>query len=280
MNGYLEGNSKEKIKIGGNHATAVAEGKGYIDLTVVMPVYNERLVVTESINRTIEVLNSTNISYELIIVDDGSIDGTSQILEKFKNEVVVLSYGENKGKGYALKYGTRNAHGEVIAFFDSDLNIEPTYIVDYFLSMKSKNIDIVVGSKRMKTSVVRISFERKILSVLYHIFAKALLGLEVMDSQVGLKLFKRHILTEIIPLMVVDSYAFDVELLVLASRFGYRTVELPVSIDMDGRMSKVNVKAIKKMFVDTLKIVYKLRVSRNLNVKYPIQEHQMRNDVR
>lgn len=247
-------------------------GRSKVELSVVMPVYNEEDIIANSINKTLEVLESANITYELIIVDDGSSDATTRMLGEFKDKTIVLSYPENRGKGYALRYGSSYANGGVVAFFDSDLNINPSHIVDYFLYMKTNNFDVVVGSKRMKKSVIRSSFERQFLSIVYHLFAKALLGLEVMDTQVGIKLFKKSVLIDVLPISTIEGFAIDVELLVLASRFGYKIAELPVSISIETQLSNIHFKSIENMFVDTLKILYKLRFARATKNRYQLPE--------
>ena len=236
--------------------------KSKVDLSVIMPVYNEEGVIANSIVKTLEVLDSANLSYELVVVDDGSQDNTVKVLEHFKDRAIILTYKENKGKGYALRYGASQAHGDTIAFFDSDLNIDPTHILVYFSYLQVNDVDALIGSKRLKGSEVKTSFERRLLSLIYHLFVKALLGLELMDSQVGIKMFKKTVLDQILPALTINRFAFDVEILAIASRLKQKIVELPVSIHTSVAYSSVSLRAIEEMFIDTFKIAYKLRIAK------------------
>lgn len=242
--------------------------KGKVELSVIMPVYNEEDIILNSVSTTLKVLNSSDLSYELIIVDDGSEDRTTQLLKDFKNEAIILSYKINKGKGFALRYGSKDAHGEVIVFFDSDLNIDPLQIIANYRKFREQNLDVLVGSKRMKESVVESPFKRRFLSLVYHLFTKALLGLEVMDTQVGLKFYKKEVLESVLPFSSVDRFAYDVELLGIATKLGYRISEFPISMDMNNVNSHVDFTSIERMFVDTLKIVYKLKFSSVIETNY------------
>lgn len=250
-----------------------------VEFSVVMPVYNEENIIANSIRRTLEVLDTSNIFFELLVVNDGSSDRTIESLEEFRDRISMLSYGKNMGKGYALRYGASRAKGKIIAFYDSDLNIDPSHLVKYFSELKANDIDVLVGSKRLRGSVIKSSFARQFLSISYHLIAKALFGLKVMDTQVGIKVFKSEVLKEILPVLSIDRFAFDVELLVLASRFGYKIAELPVSINMQTGLSNISVRAIGKMFIDTLEILYKLRIAKDPADRYHLPERSIRKNV-
>lgn len=252
------------------HSQFVPQSIENIGLSIIMPVFNEEDIIYRSLDNTISVMDNSGVKYEIIAVDDGSSDRSVGEMMKLSDRIIVTGYNRNRGKGYALRYGTKLARGEVIAFFDSDLNIEPSHLPLYYNSLVIGNSQIAIGSKRIKGASVKTPLARKTLSVLYHIFTKVLLDLKVKDSQVGLKLFKREVVEKVMPILTIERYALDVELLALSSRLGYRILEIPVRISMKAQASKINIRAIEKMFVDTFRIFYKLRVTKDPELVYPV----------
>ena len=230
-------------------------------LSVIMPVYNEEKNIKETLDATIRTLSEAKIFYEIIVVNDGSKDSSLETIKEFSGKIIIESYTPNKGKGYALKQGAMIANGTYMAFYDSDLNIEPRYLIKYLKFIRTTKNDIVIGSKRVKGSKIEFPLTRNILSILYHLFAKILLRLPVMDSQVGLKIFNADALKKILPNITVNHYAFDPELLSIARNFNYSIAELPIEVKIDQAQSNINIKAVEKMFVDTFRIY--LRHSQN-----------------
>ncbi len=225
-----------------------------VDLSVVMPVYNESQVIDRTISRTLMELQNSVKSHELIVVDDGSTDDSLAQMSKYNEFVRIIHYSPNRGKGYAVRKGIEMASGEHIAIYDSDLNIDPSFLTEFHLYALRTNVDCAVGSKSVKGSEVSIPLLRKVLSTVYHLFAKLSIGLTVRDTQVGLKIFKGTVLRQIAPALRICGYAFDVEILALACSSGHSVVELPIRIENDGRDTNIDLKAIAVMFIETLKI--------------------------
>ncbi len=229
-------------------------------ISVVIPAYNENEMILETLNECISSLNGAKP--EIIVVDDGSLDGTLEKVQKFAKEnknVKVVNYGGNQGKGYAVKYGFQHATGDIVAFIDADLNLHPRQIKTLLEYMKRYNVDVVVGSKRHPESKVNYPFERKVLSDIYYLFIKTLFGLPVKDTQAGLKLYKREVLEDVLPKVLVKRYAFDIEILANAHRLGYKIMESPIELNM-GFSSHVNTKAIWNMLVDTCAVFYRMKI--------------------
>ncbi|VVB91314.1 Glycosyltransferase AglD [uncultured archaeon] len=229
-------------------------------LSVVIPAYNETEIILETLKECISSLNGTKP--EIIVVDDGSLDGTLEKVQKFAKEnknVKVVSYGGNQGKGYAVKYGFKHATGDIVAFIDADLNLHPRQIKTMMEYMKKYEVDVIVGSKRHPGSKVNYPLERKVLSDIYYLFIKTLFGLPVRDTQVGLKLYKREVLEDVLPKVLVKRYAFDIEILANAHRLGYKIMESPIELNM-GFSSHVNTKAIWNMLVDTSAVFYRMKI--------------------
>ena len=233
-------------------------------ISFVVPAFNESNGIARVVNELKDKMLTVGQKYEILLVNDGSTDSTLQKAKKkkkmHKGIVKVLSYSKNRGKGFALKYGFEHSKGELIFFIDADGDLHPRQI-DRFLEIMSKSgADAVVGSKRHPDSVIaNYPASRKVLSHAYFLLIKALFKLNVRDTQVGLKLFKREVLEQVMPRILVKRYAFDVELLANAVRRGYRVEEVPVELTFHND-SRINFRAIWNMFVDTLAIAYRMHI--------------------
>jgi hypothetical protein len=131
--------------------------------------------------------------------------------------------------------------------------------------MENEKADVVIGSKRHPKSIVNYPNNRRFLSGAYQGFVKSMFGLSITDSQAGLKLFKREVLDDVFPRVLVKKYAFDIELLVNAYNCNYKIIEAPVEMDFISAVgrSDVNLKAVGRMFVDTCAIFYRLNILRS-----------------
>ncbi len=233
-------------------------------ISVILPAYNKEKEIKEVLNETAKALDEITSSWEIIVVDDGSKDSTFVIAKRFERNdrrIKVLSYGRNMGKGFALKYGFERSRGDLIVFMDADLDLHPRQIKRFIEIMKESKADVVVGSKRHPESKVYYPFKRRILSDIYFLIVKILFNLNVKDTQVGLKLFRRKVLEEVIPRILVKRYAFDVEVLANVIRKRYKVVEAPIELNFRFS-SSINWKEIFKIFVDTLAIAYRMYVRR------------------
>jgi glycosyltransferase involved in cell wall biosynthesis len=225
-----------------------------------MPAYNEGENLREAVIETMKELKG--LDHEIIIINDGSKDNTLEVAkelsESFRN-VRVVSYSRNRGKGYALKKGFEKSNGEIIVFFDADLDIPPSQI-KRFLKALQNGYDVVIGSKYLPGARVMYSEKRRLFSIWYRTLVKILLKLDVSDTQVGLKVFRREVLERVFPKILVKKYAFDVELLTVINMYGYKIRELPVKIEHKHFNSSVNYKAILRMFIDTMAVFYRKNI--------------------
>lgn len=229
-------------------------------ISIVIPAYNENGIIVETIKQCLSCMKG--LDHEIIIVDDGSHDGTFKTVKEFAGahkNIEIVNYGRNQGKGFAIRYGFKYTTGDMIAFIDADMNIHPSHILAFINEMIRTDTDVVIGSKRHPDSKVNYPASRKILSDMYHILTNILFKLNVRDTQVGLKLYKRKVLEDVYPLVLVKRYAFDIEVLANANRLGYRIIEMPVEINMDFD-SKVNKKAVWNMLWDTCAVFYRMNI--------------------
>ena len=231
-------------------------------LSVIVPTYNENKIICEMLKEC--VLSLDGIEHEIIIVDDGSLDGTYERVIEFSKKyktVKVVNYRDNHGKGFAIRYGAKFVTGDIVAFIDSDLNIHPRQILRLIKKMEENKADIIVGSKRHPESKIKYPTNRTILSEFYYYFIKTLFGIPVRDTQVGLKVYKRKAVEDIFPIILVKRYAFDIEILANAHRLGYKICEAPIDINMKFG-SHINKKEVWNMFWDTCAVFYRMNILR------------------
>jgi len=227
-------------------------------ISVIMPAYNEEKHIKEAIEEAIEALEKIGLNYEIVVVNDGSKDETtSKVLMCIKkyNAIKLVSYSENKGKGFAIKEGFKHTSGDIIFLLDSDGEISPINLQEYFNALKY--VDIAIGSKWHKQSNVQAPFLRKFLSKGFNILSKLLVGIKVSDTQTGFKAFKREVLGKLVKVQSVYSYVFDVEFLAFANFLKLKVIELPVSMRLNAGF---NMKKILQMFWELLGITYRLRI--------------------
>jgi len=226
-------------------------------ISVIMPAYNEEGKIAECVAHARAHLESLKCSYEIIIVDDGSTDGTrAEAMRVSDNpDVRVVGYDRNQGKGSAIKYGIKYVTGDLVVFMDSDADVKPDLIEQYVTVLW--NNDIALASKWHPDSRVSTPVMRRMLSYAFNRLVLLLTGLRVSDTQSGLKVFRREALEKIMNLVSVKRYAFDVELLIAAKLLRLRIVELPVKIRLSSLFSA---RQVLRMLVDLLGITYRLRV--------------------
>ena len=226
-------------------------------LTVIIPAFNEGHHIHANILQVCETLHG--LDFEVIVVDDGSLDNTfaeSQRAAAAGYPVLAIHQPDNRGKGASLFHGIEFAEGEYIVFLDADLEIRPENIKTFLHQLKESDADLVIGTKVPKLG--QMPFLRRIMSFVYREFVSLLFGLSLRETQTGIKLFRREVLEVCIPRLRVSRFAFDVELLVAASRFGYRIVEFPVEVSFSRQSSlqRIRPRQIAGQLWDTLLIYY------------------------
>ncbi len=225
-------------------------------ISIVMPAYNEADSIERGVadvNRQFETLSK---DYEIIVVDDGSEDGTRKIIERFTDQKVkLIGYDKNQGKGHAVKLGLYNATGQFAFLIDSDSEIRAKDLTNYVDALASA--DFVIGSKRHPGSTVRTPAGRRFLSLGFNFLERLLTGVKASDTQAGLKAARSRALYQVLPLLSVKRYAFDAELLAVASLFDFKIKELPVNIDLRATFSA---RQAFRMLIDLLGIAYRIRI--------------------
>lgn len=233
-----------------------------MELSVIIPAYNEEKNIASTLKRVEKSLKRTGFSFEIIIVCDGCQDRTFEIAKGVASPSTrVLEYQPNNGKGYALRFGFTHAKGDLIAFLDAGGDFHPDHIDRFIKLMEALEAEIVIGSKRHPMSRVNYPSIRRFYSTLYQYLIRLLFGLKIRDTQTGLKIFKREVLKNILPRVLIKQYAFDLELLVLANHLGHhRITEAPVDMEFNPGSSGINKKTIFYMLRDTAAIFYRLKI--------------------
>lgn len=210
-------------------------------LSVVIPAYNEGVRLLRTLEATVVYLDSRHIPFEIVVVDDGSGDTTSQVSADFalKYErreercglVRTLRYDINRGKGHAVRYGILRATGAFILFMDADLAtpIEELEKLEDVLNPEA-HIEVAIGSRPLKESrlEVRQPWFREICGRAFNKVVQLLATPGILDTQCGFKLLTRRAAQDIFSRCQLDGFSFDVEALFLARKLKYRIAEVPV----------------------------------------------------
>ncbi|MDQ3098196.1 MAG: glycosyltransferase [bacterium] len=237
-------------------------------LSVIIPAFRQQKTIIEDLNHIQEILEQLRYDYEMIIVNDGSPDKTFEKMEQFheshakpKSKVKLLSYAKNKGKGHAVRYGMSKATGEYIAFIDSGMDLNPNGLSMLLEHMEWYKADIVVGSKRHPASKVEYPPIRRIYSFGYQMMCAILFGLNVKDTQTGLKVFRREVLENVMPRLLIKAWAFDIEMLAVAHHLGYTKIfEAPIELRHDFGNTSINRRVVLNMLWDTAAVFYRMHI--------------------
>lgn len=202
-------------------------------LSIVVPVFNEARDLTKNLDALLEEVEGYFPTFEIIVVSDGSTDETNLKLVSFRHpDVKPIISSKNGGKGNAVRKGFELAKGDYILFIDGGMEIHPKEIRVFMGLMDLYDADIVIGSKRHPQSKVYYPWFRKLLSWFFQIFVRKLFDIDVTDTQVGIKLFRRPVIDAIFSHLEIDRYGFDLELLSLAKMYGFdKVLEAPIRMD-------------------------------------------------
>ncbi len=201
-----------------------------IELSLVIPAFNEADRILPTLKRATWYLGLMGVSYEIIVVDDGSTDGTLDVCRQFAiccDNVTVLDYPANRGKGYAVRTGMLSAGGALVAFSDADMPVPPEEFSRFLRAMKH-GADVAIGSRYVRSARWDVPFTRRITGWGFRMLVRLVVGSRVSDTQFGFKVFTSRAAKDLFSSLTIDGFAFDAELVRLALLRGYKIVEVPV----------------------------------------------------
>ncbi len=213
-------------------------------LSIVIPAYNERDRLPRTLELFLEYLSQQTYSWELIIVDDGSMDDTlvaiaEQVQKVDELALKIISQPQNRGKGAAVRTGVLASTGDRILFSDADGSTPITELAKLQTEL-DQGADIAIGNRRDSAITVRQPLYRVIIGEGFNLLARLALQSKIRDTQCGFKLLSGDLAREIFAQMQMTGFSFDVELLYLALKKGYQIKEVPV-VWIDDKRSKVKI---------------------------------------
>lgn len=229
-----------------------------IRLSIVIPAYNEEgRNLIDTLQKVEDFLGSQSYEAEVVIVNDGSKDKTEEVTKDWigkRPNFRLVSYQPNQGKGYAVKTGMLQAKGEWRLFMDADSSTD----ISEFKKLweETKNFQVIIGSRYLEKDSIKEKqpLFRRVVSRGGNLLIRVLLGLKLTDTQCGFKLFSAKAAKEIFPLQTVNRWGFDMEILSIANKKGYKIKEVPV-IWYNAGESRVST----KMTFATLKELWAIR---------------------
>jgi glycosyltransferase involved in cell wall biosynthesis len=204
-----------------------------VSVSVVVPVFNEAARIIDNLDLLTSELEDVFDKFEILVVSDGSNDGTNYRVFQFRYPGMrLLANEENMGKGAAVRKGFQEAQGDYVFFIDGGMELHPRELRIFAGLMELYDADMVIGSKRHPQSQIEYPWFRKVLSFIYQLIIRRLFDINVTDTQVGIKLFHRRVLEAIRDDLRINRYGFDLEILSLAKIRGYsKILEAPVRMD-------------------------------------------------
>jgi dolichyl-phosphate beta-glucosyltransferase len=201
--------------------------------SIILPAYNESARIAATLDKILAHATERGWNLEVIVVDDGSNDGTADIVREYARKHAVMRLLENpgnRGKGYSVRNGMLHAKGEILLFSDADLS-SPIEEADPLFAAIGEGADIAIGSRWVdrRLQIRRQPLYRRLFGRIFNLALRIILGLQFKDTQCGFKAFTRRSAQTIFPLQKIERWGFDPELLYLAAKFGFVVREVPVA---------------------------------------------------
>ena len=228
-----------------------------IDLSLILPCYNESEHIQKSIPRIISILENSKHSYELILIDDKSTDNTTTLIKKLSKQnpkIHMYFHDKNQGRGATVTEGLQIARGEVAGFIDIDLEVSPVYIPEIVSALKNNIADVIVGQRHYPFSFFPINHLMRFLSTkIYSFIAKNVLELPIQDTESGYKFFNRKKVLKVLSKVKDKHWFWDTEIIAQSTIKDLRVKEIPVLF-----LRNQNKTSTVKLLSDTVKYLIAL----------------------
>lgn len=204
-----------------------------VALSIIIPAYNEERRLPPTLIDVIDFFDRKSISYEVLVIDDGSKDGTAEVVRKFervRNQVRLIQLPRNYGKGHAVRLGVLNSRGAMILFADAD-GATPIQEFERLEAALSAGADIAIGSRALasKETKVATSIHRRLFGRVFNKCVNMILLPSIADTQCGFKIFTRKAALFLFRRQRADRFSFDVELLYMAHKANLAVTEVPIN---------------------------------------------------
>jgi dolichyl-phosphate beta-glucosyltransferase len=204
-----------------------------VHISLIVPAFNEEARIGKSLDRILDFIRSQRHSFEVIIADDGSRDGTVELVrDRFGRHlnVKILSQARNQGKGEAVKQGMLSASGDYLFFTDADLSV-PIETLPTFLARLENHCDVIIGTRKKAGALIEVHqpFYREFMGKTYTMLSNWILASHISDFTCGFKGFRKEAARVLFSLQRLKDWSFDSEILYLAQLKGYRIEEIPVT---------------------------------------------------
>lgn len=232
------------------------------EVTVVIPVFNDRRSLGIAIPGSLELLSRITQGFELIIAEDGSTDGSAELVRQYEqcdSRIRLLHSDERLGRGRALSRAIFEAKGTIVCYYDVDLATDMQHVPELIGSIR-KGADIATGSRLLPDSDILRSGGREIASRSYNFLVRFFLGSRIYDHQCGFKAFNKNHILPILPTIRSGHWFWDTEILVRAQRSGLKVCEFPVRWRA-GKGTTVKMKDVFEMGSSILRLWWQIHVS-------------------
>jgi len=231
-----------------------------LDLSIIIPAFNEERRLTQTLDFIGTYLKTQSLRTEILVVDDGSSDGTARLAAGYASQypnLRVLSNERNRGKGYSVRHGMLEARGEYALFTDADLSTPIDEIGKLLAALREQGNDVAIRSRALNRNLILVhqSKVREQAGILFNYFVRWIMGIKLSDTQCGFKAFRMDRARVIFEKQRMERFGFDPEILFLAKQYHLRVAEVPVRWSHDSG-TKVNVAA------DGIRMLFELLVIR------------------
>ncbi len=221
-------------------------------VSLIIPVFNEEARISKSLDIVKNYFLQKGYNHEIVVVDDGSTDGTVDVLSKYINDIKLVRLAKNQGKGAAVRAGMLSAQGNYKIFSDADLST-PIYEIEKLLEKLEGGADICIGSRAVNPNMIKLHqpFYREFMGKTFNKLIQFIVMKGIKDTQCGFKGFTSEAAEKVFSKSKINGFSFDVEILYLASKSGLKIEEVAVEWYHDPR-TKVN------LFWDSMQMLIEL----------------------